>query len=80
MAKSKKGIYEMIAEIKKAGASTPAIRNKLQYIPYPKAVSLSSLKIQTGELLLLLFTKNGQPDGWQRFDRLLRQLYEGGAL
>lgn len=33
-----------------------------------------------GETLLCLIAGNGQADGWQRFNRLLRQIYSGGAL
>lgn len=65
----------MIAEEEKAGAGTPATKNKLQRKPYPKAVPLSSLKIQIGELLLYLLAGDRQPDGWQRLDQLLRKLY-----
>jgi hypothetical protein len=61
-------------KIKKAGAVTPA-KNQQQGISYPKAVPLSSL-IQIGSLLLLL-AGSEQPDGWQRFDQLLHQFYEG---
>lgn len=61
-------------------AGKTAIRNKQRNRAYPKAVPLSSLKIQIGELLLLLLTENEQPDGWQQFERLLRQFYEGGVL
>ena len=65
---------------KKAGAGTPATKNELYNEHYQKGKLLSTLKIQIGELLLLLLTENGQPDGWQRFDRLLRQFYERGVL
>ena len=61
-------------------AGETAIPNKQRVKAYPKAIPLSSLRFQIGQLLLLLLTENGQPDGWQRFDRFLRQLYEGGAL
>ena len=47
---------------------------------YRNSASASIAKLQIGELLLLLLTEDGQPDGWQRFDRLLRQFYEGGVL
>ncbi len=61
-------------------AGKTAIRNKLHNKAYPKAFLLSSLKEQIGKLLLLLLTGNERPDGWQRFDRLLRQLYKGDVL
>ena len=41
---------------------------------------ISSLKIQIGELLLLLLAGNEQPDGWRQFERLLLQVYEGGVF
>ena len=64
---------------KKAAGLTAAMKNKLPVESYPKTIPLS-IKIQIGQFLLLLLTENGQPDAWQRFERLLRQLYTGGVL
>ena len=70
----------MTAESKKAGAETPAKKNKRHNRHYQKGRPLSNLKIQISQLLLLLLAGNEQPDGWQQFDQLLRQVYEGGVL
>jgi hypothetical protein len=64
---------------KKAVVGT-AKKNEQHNRAYPKTVPLSSLKEQIGQLLLLLLTGNEQPDAWQQFERLLRQVYEGGVL
>jgi hypothetical protein len=81
LAQSEKGKQIMKAK-KKAPASTEARKNKTQKEAYPKAATLSSLKLSShiGQLLLLLLIGNEQPDGWQRFDQLLRQFYEGDIL
>ena len=65
----------MKAEKEKALALTRA-GNELHSKPYRKSAPLSSLKIRIGELLLLLFIENGQPDGWQLFEASLRKFYE----
>ena len=72
----------MKVQIKKAVciAGKTAKENEQHNRAYPKAVPLSSLKLQIGQLLLLLLTGNEQPDGWRQFERLLRQFYEGGVL
>ena len=58
-------------------AEKPKLHNSRAY---HKAVPLSSPKFQIGELLLLLLAGHGQPDGWRRFERLLRQFYGEGVL
>lgn len=57
-----------------------ARNNKQHNESYLKAVLLSSLTIQIGEILLLLLAGNGQPDGWQQLEQLLREFYGGGIL
>jgi hypothetical protein len=66
--------------IKKAvhRANETAKNNKLHNEAYHKAVPLSSLKI--GEILLLLVTGHGKPDGWELFDQLLHRFYDGSLL
>jgi len=67
---------------KKARGLTLAERNIKQKKLYQKGDGQSSpnLKELLGVLLLRLVTGQAQPDGLQQFDRLLRQLYAGGAL
>ena len=80
MAKPTKGRNLMKAK-KKADAETSTKRNKqLNGKSYPKAVPLSSLKEQIGELLLLFFVGEVQSEGLQQFEELLRQFYEGGIV
>ena len=70
----------MIAEKEKAGAGTPANTKKPHNKSYLKAVSLSSVEEQIGELLFSLLAGHGQTDGWKQFEQLLRQVYKGGVL
>jgi len=67
---------------KKAPASTEARKNNLLKVSYqkPAMVSTEKLSSRIGEFLLLLFIGYEQPEGWQQFERLLCQFYEGGAL
>ncbi len=61
---------------KKAGAETPAIRNKRHSRPYLKSTPLSSLKIQLGELLLYMQRPLNETDRqiyWRQFELSLRQ-------
>ena len=69
----------MTTPIKRAAASTAATRNKQHVKSYPKTIPLSSPNVQIGELLILLLTGNGQPDGWWQFEQLLHQFYAGGV-
>jgi hypothetical protein len=53
-----------------------ADKNESHYKAYPKAVLLSSLKMQVGELLLYLQTplpQNEQQNYWQVFESCLRR-------
>ena len=57
-----------------------ARKTKLYNERYLKSVSLSNLKMQIGEFLILLLAGNGQPNEWEQFERLLRRYYDGGVL
>ena len=70
----------MKTPMKKADAGTSATKNKLRNRIYSKDIPLSSLRLQIGDLLLLLFTGHRPPDEWKRFERLLHQFYDVGAL
>ena len=50
-------------------------KNLLLSKSYQKDTRLSNLKEQIGEILLLLLTSNGQPDGWLQLEASLRQFY-----
>ena len=50
-------------------------KNLLLLKSYQKDTRLSNLKEQIGEILLLLLTSNGQPDGWLQLEASLRQFY-----
>jgi hypothetical protein len=69
-------------EKKKASASTLAERNTTQAKSYHRYFGKSRiiLKMRIGKVLLCLVAGQVGPDGWQVFDRLLRQLYEGGTI
>ena len=65
---------------KKATEATAAITNN-QVKSYQKMDKPSSqLKEKIGGVLLRLAAGQTQPDTWQQFDQLLRQLYEGSTL
>ena len=61
---------------KEAAASTAATKYQLRQRSYLNPAKLSSLKLQIGEILLLLITNNGEPDAWQQFETNLREFYE----
>lgn len=63
----------MIAEKEKAGVGTPATKNKQRGRKYRKAVPLSSLKLQIGQLLLNLQNQSAQQTQWQVFESKLEQ-------
>jgi len=42
--------------------------------------STPKLKEKIGCLLLCLLTGEAQPDGWRRFELLLRRYYAGGQI
>lgn len=63
----------------KASAGTLAGNNKHRKGIYHNPVPLSNLKMQIGEILLVLLSGNEQPDGWQEFEQFLGNLYDGGV-
>ena len=86
MAKSKEGNAIMKLQIKTPKKETACVsaqtaeKTKTHKTFYRTLPVTSNLKLQIGQLLLLLLAGDRQPDGWQRFDQLLRQFYAGGVL
>jgi len=71
-----------MSEIKMASSPKLAERNIEQSKSYRQTFGESRkkiLKMRIGETLLCLAAGRAEPDGWQLFDRLLRQLYAGNT-
>jgi hypothetical protein len=66
---------------KEASLPKLARTNTEQIKSYRKGDNQSSyLKGKIGEIMLCLVAGDTQPDTLQLFDRILRQLYEGGTI
>lgn len=71
MANNEKGVFEMNPEKEKAVASTTALKHKQRRGSYRKAIPLSSLKEQVGQILLNL--QGTQQTEWQVLESMLRR-------